>query len=114
MLINLMETGTIPVKNLKMDAENDCITLLSSYKGGEDFDMWKFWKYADENTMHGRNRALHAAIAKYKEEVAEVPPISYIAKILNLISELFKKYGMSKNCLRISEPNGNRYYYRYY
>ena len=56
-----------------------------------------FWKYADENTMHGRYRALHAAIAKYKEEVAEVPPISYIDKILNLISELFTKYGMSKN-----------------
>lgn len=89
--------GGYRVESAVYDAENDCITLLSSYKGGEDFDIWNFWKYADENTMHGRYRALHAAIAKYKKEVAEVPPISYIAKILNLISELFTKYGMSKN-----------------
>ena len=67
------------------DAENDCITLLSSYKGGEDFDIWNFWKYADENTMHGRCRALHAAIADYKEELFKSPPLSFIFKFLKKI-----------------------------
>lgn len=85
--------GGYRVEAAVYDAENDCITLLSSYKGGEDFDIWNFWKYADENTMTGRFRTLFAAIDEYKEEISKTPPFSWLINLNNNFLSYAKKIG---------------------
>lgn len=84
------------------DKENDSISLFSGYGGGEDFDIWQCWKYADENTMVGRSREMRRAIENFKASLAAEPPFKEFLKMNEALSKMVSASGATVEQMKVT------------